>query len=168
MTSIAVRDGIMAYDSRFVDGTAISPLGLKKGWLSKRHPLFYACAGIYTTGLAISRALDRLTVLPWDDDTDITLPDDDGETTMFALHRDGRLFCFEGGSWYLNEGPFAAIGSGADSALGALHAGATAKQAVEISCLVDRNSGPPVCTVAAVDIPTPKQIKRPLRPRVTA
>jgi len=40
--------------------------------------------------------------------------------------------------------PFYAVGSGAEVALGAMHAGASPKEAVEIACKVNINTGPPV------------------------
>ena len=40
--------------------------------------------------------------------------------------------------------PFFSIGTGAHAALGALHAGASPEQAVEIACKIDNNSGLPV------------------------
>ncbi len=43
--------------------------------------------------------------------------------------------------------PFIAIGSGRKAALGAMHAGATAKRAVEIACKVDPYTAPPVRTM---------------------
>lgn len=42
---------------------------------------------------------------------------------------------------------FVAIGSGRKAALGAMHAGSTAKRAVEIACKVDPYSAPPVRTM---------------------
>lgn len=45
------------------------------------------------------------------------------------------------------EPNFYAIGSGAKAALGALHAGASARRAVEIACQIDPSTGPPVVTM---------------------
>lgn len=50
---------------------------------------------------------------------------------------------FKGAVWEANRG-FAAVGSGADVALGAMRAGKTAKEAVHIACEFDINSRPPV------------------------
>lgn len=42
---------------------------------------------------------------------------------------------------------FYAVGSGAKAALGAMHAGASAKRAVEIACLIDPYTAPPIVTM---------------------
>lgn len=47
--------------------------------------------------------------------------------------------------------PFYAVGSGAKAALGALHMGATAEQAVEIACRIDPYSSPPIVTMRLED-----------------
>lgn len=46
------------------------------------------------------------------------------------------------------EDRFCAIGTGAQAAMGAMHAGATAIQAVVIACKVDQNSGLPVVSLS--------------------
>lgn len=43
--------------------------------------------------------------------------------------------------------PFYAIGSGAKAALGAMHAGASARRAAEIACRIDPFSTPPIVTM---------------------
>jgi hypothetical protein len=57
-----------------------------------------------------------------------------------------RVYC--GYSFFDRKMKFMAWGSGSPSALGALHAGATAKQAAKIGTLVDCNSGGKIVTMA--------------------
>lgn len=67
--------------------------------------------------------------------------------TCLVLRRDG-LFEYDGycrGDKVLED--FYAIGSGAKAALGAMHMGATAEQAVEIACRIDPYSAPPIVTM---------------------
>lgn len=54
---------------------------------------------------------------------------------------------FKGAIWEANRG-YAAVGSGSDLAIGAMYAGASARQAVEIACKFDINSRPPVHVLA--------------------
>ena len=67
--------------------------------------------------------------------------DDQGFVGMLA-HADGTLHCVSatGLTWPILSG-FAAIGTGADVALGALHMGATAREAVEAAIAFDTNCG---------------------------
>lgn len=51
------------------------------------------------------------------------------------------------GVWEI-EGTFTAVGTGAELAIGAMEAGATARQAVLIACKRDINSRPPVWTLS--------------------
>lgn len=72
------------------------------------------------------------------------LVDSDADFTALVLCKKG-LFEFD--KWCLPTrilSEFHAIGSGAKAALGALHLGATARQAVEIACKVDPYSGAPI------------------------
>jgi hypothetical protein len=70
-----------------------------------------------------------------------------GEGDFEALVLDDRLRLWRYDRWCRGERiheKFFAIGTGADAAMGAMHAGATARRAVEIACKLDINSGLPV------------------------
>lgn len=59
-----------------------------------------------------------------------------------VLTRDGRILCFDQDeSFFEINDPFAAIGSGAQAALGAMHMGATPQKAVRVASKVDPATG---------------------------
>lgn len=64
--------------------------------------------------------------------------------------RNGRLYVYDN-AFACDEvrNEFWAIGSGAEAALGALHAGADLERAVEIACRVDNSSGLPIQVMKA-------------------
>ena len=67
-----------------------------------------------------------------------------GEFEALVLTPKGLYHVDDGLSFNLVNDPWFAIGSGSHAALGALHAGKTLEEAVEIACRVDVNSGPPI------------------------
>jgi ATP-dependent protease HslVU (ClpYQ) peptidase subunit len=71
-------------------------------------------------------------------------PASDPPGTVIVLRRNGGIEVFEDGYFYTEPAPFMAWGSGQPVALGALHAGCSAAEAVRIACLVDVKSGGPV------------------------
>lgn len=69
----------------------------------------------------------------------------EGDFEALVLDDKARLWRFD--KWCRGErisAKYFAIGTGADAALGALHAGASARAAVRIACKIDINSGLPV------------------------
>lgn len=75
------------------------------------------------------------------------LIDGDADFTALILTLDGL---FEADAYCRPDKilePFYAIGSGAKAALGAMHAGASAKRAVEIACRIDPYTAPPIVTM---------------------
>ena len=66
----------------------------------------------------------------------------------------GEIYFFEGKRWYPAKEGWTryACGTGSKAALGAMMAGASARQAVEIACKLDPNSGPPIKTLKIADI----------------
>ena len=67
MTTIAIRAGVVAFDSRVCedDGT-IRPTTVRKAILSKRHRAIYAGAGWTSEISRAFRALDKMATLPWE------------------------------------------------------------------------------------------------------
>jgi ATP-dependent protease HslVU (ClpYQ) peptidase subunit len=64
------------------------------------------------------------------------------EVEALVLTNDGRILCFDGHTkFFALDDDFAAIGSGAQAALGAMHAGADVKSAVKIAGKVDPDTG---------------------------
>ncbi len=75
---------------------------------------------------------------------DNSKPDTDEDFAILQLSDEGIWF-WDAALRPIKFGtPYAAIGSGADYALGAMLAGKSPKQAVEIACRLDESSGPPV------------------------
>jgi len=73
------------------------------------------------------------------------VPFPDGAVVEGLLLIDGQIVHMDdAGEPLILDQDFFAIGSGANAALGALHAGATPVEAVEIACRVDPNSEPPI------------------------
>lgn len=73
----------------------------------------------------------------------------DGEADFVALVLT-KHGLFEFDKWCRGErilDPFHAIGSGAKAAIGAMHMGASAERSVEVACLVDPYTAPPIVTM---------------------
>ena len=69
----------------------------------------------------------------------------DADFEALILTKDGRLIHFdETLTRSVLRDPFFAVGSGAHAALAAMHLGCDPSRAVEIACLVDPFTGPPV------------------------
>ncbi len=151
MTTIVYRDGIIAADSRTTThteegGTRIFHCEkLYRKVIEKegaREDVIFAAAG---------ESFPSLVFIDWYG-SGTAVPDNlvlgEADFTVLVLKRDG-LWEFDKwcrGERIIHPG-FYAVGSGAKAALGALHAGCSAKRACEIACLVDPFSGPPVTTM---------------------
>ncbi|MDH7796454.1 MULTISPECIES: hypothetical protein [unclassified Beijerinckia] len=159
MTTLAVRDGVVAFDSRITSGDGIVPNSIKKAWISTKHPVIYAVMGTISNVYAAAQKLDRMRKLPWDDPDkwDASKLPSMADSSIFVVCKDGRVFCIEEGGWWPAAGPYWAGGSGAMAATAAMHMGADAAKAVEIAILVDQNSGGPVNVLRLDDI---KVVKR--------
>ncbi len=155
MTTIAVTKGVIAYDSRVADDDVAHPDVIQKVWVSKKHPAAYCGYGTVSEWWPLTQYLDGLNKLPWDQkkwkNTDAP---DIGDSGLMVVTGDGRIYFFEGKNWYpAKEGwTWYACGTGTKAALGAMLAGASARQAVEIAIKLDPYSGPPVKTLKIADI----------------
>lgn len=138
MTTIAYRDGVLASDSRATINGYVRP--------QRDVKLFRRGDGGVAAMTGESGGCFRL--LKWIDG-DRAKDQPDGDFRVILLHVDGRLEVFEGGGSYPLECEFNAWGSGMSAALGALHMGATAGQAVEAAILVDSLSGGDVVEMRA-------------------
>ena len=139
MTTIAVRNGVIAADSTINDG------GLHVGRVVKLHRIscgVMAGAGDWIEIMMIRDWLDERG--PGDKSPPEQLKG--SKASILLLCNNGRLLCYEGQSGFEIEAPFQAIGSGSSIALGAMAAGASAERAVEIACEFDTTSGGPVAT----------------------
>lgn len=134
MTTIAFRDGIIASDGLATYGDSKVPADMRK--------LFCLTDGS-VAGVSGSEGLWRR-VLAWIE-SDRVEPQpsatDDNRYTVAVLKPNGDVEIFEDGYHFIEPSDFMAYGSGQAAALGALHAGCSAEEAVRIATLVDKNSG---------------------------
>lgn len=140
MTTIAFRDGIIASDSLASYGDNKVPSDMQK--------LFVLVDG-RIAGVTGNEGLWRrmLWWLQGDRKEQQPEPSNDKSYTIVVLRTDGEVEIFEDGYHYIETAPFMAYGSGQAAALGALHAGCSAAEAVRIATLVDKNSGGAVKTL---------------------
>jgi hypothetical protein len=80
---------------------------------------------------------DSLTLMTADEDFDVVILDRGKVYTTNHMCRPIEITM-----------PFFAVGSGRKAALGAMYCGRTAKGAVEVACLVDPFTAPPIYTMA--------------------
>jgi len=141
MTTIAVRDGIIAADSAIYDGT------VHIGSVAKLHKIKHGIFG----GAGIMREL--CIMRKWIEDDEAPLfnnsPDSLKDITAsgLLLIPNKKIICFEGTSVFDIAASFQAVGSGTQIAIGAMAMGATAEQAVRIACEYDQASYGPVITM---------------------
>ncbi len=133
MTTIAYKDGILAVDSAVTcDGRWE---GNCKKWL-KCDGAVAALSGQATVLGCLRIGVDR-----------DGYPDFDmsklHESELLLVSRAG-IFCVTKVGFLKIEAPFAAVGSGAAIAYGAMEAGATAEKAVEIACKYDNATRGPI------------------------
>lgn len=140
MTTIVYKDGILAADSRAYAGHP-TPIGMKRKIFALEDG---SMVGISTCIPGLGEALYRWFESGRHNDHMPAI----GDPKFTALHitKQGHVFFYNDS--YLPSGPmhapFYAIGSGDGYALGALHAGATAHQAVKIGTICDIWSGMPI------------------------
>lgn len=150
MTTIAFRGGVMAADSCVSIETEAG--GARK---FKCEKLFRKTIGKGRAKRQVIMGLSGesspgLLYLDWygsDKDPPTQLIDGQADFSALILTVDGL---FEADAYCRPERiiePFYAIGSGAKAALGAMHAGASARRAVEIACRIDPFSSPPIVTM---------------------
>lgn len=148
MTTIVVRDGIMAADSCV---TVSSEAGgdrkfrcekIYKKVLPNGETVLIGTAGESAPGLVFVDWYGSGKPNPTE------LLDGEADIDIIVLTTRG-VFGYD--KWCRGEklmGRFHAIGSGTKAALGALHMGATARQAVRIACKIDPYSAPPIVTMS--------------------
>ena len=148
MTTIVVRDGVMAGDTCATFSSDSSGAGDTVGPCKKIYRVKNSSFGQCLVGLA-GDSMPGIVFLEWFKNARRRKPAVDlteSKFTALVLCADG-LFEFDG--WCVPdpaEGPFYAIGTGAKAAYGALHMGANAKQAVEVACKVDPYTRGPIIT----------------------
>lgn len=138
MTTIAIKNGIMAADSRMtVDGRMSKCIKI-----FRRHGDILGVAGDDAPALLF---------LDWymsGKPRPNQLIEGNADFHVLVLDKKRRIWLYD--KWCRGEqitAPFYAIGTGADAAMGAMHSGVSARRAVAIACKVDVNSGLPVVTM---------------------
>lgn len=147
MTTIAVRAGKMVSDGQVSFGDRIDQMSLKK--VRKINGCLVGGAGRLSSILQFFSWFEV-----WSDaqlvqgeapHVQVFIPEglDDEDFTGLVVFTDGVVFMYEGGkrSYELVNSEYYAIGSGADFALSAMDAGATAEEAVKVAIKRDVFSG---------------------------
>jgi len=142
MTTVAIKDGIIAVDSFLWDSGADRVYGStnklfrsKDGWW---------CAGAGEASMVASfgewfskRSVKSITKAAWKD-----LPDKWSGASATILSPDGRSFFYEGNNVFVGlTSPFIADGSGAQYALMAMECGLSAPGAVMMTAKFDKATG---------------------------
>ena len=146
MTTIAFRDGIMAADSQETDG----------GMKTKCRKLFRvedACGNEVIIGTAGGSFTGMLFVDNYSsvEDRPAVLDNITEDENFHNLIWDGEDLYEVDWLWHpikVPRVPFFAIGSGAAAAMGAMHAGASAKEAIQIAKKIDNYTGGTVKTMS--------------------
>lgn len=129
MTTIAYRAGEMAGETRVVTGGTVLPERSRKVFKLRGGRLFGA-AGNSTTSDLLRTAVEQGAKTPKLRGVDALL-----------VEADGSLWFYEHPKWSRVLGEYAAIGSGANHALGAFYMNAGARDAVKAGCKFDAHSG---------------------------
>jgi ATP-dependent protease HslVU (ClpYQ) peptidase subunit len=157
MTTIAYKDGVLAADSRITRGNVVSAGGYNK-------------LRVLDDGSVVGGAGHTANIVAFgdwlNDGKQGSAPEMSDGTVVVHLQNDGRLFEYWGEQGIEFTGPYEAWGSGYQFALAAMYLGKSAKEAVEVACAIDSNSGLPVHTVQLRDVLKLPEIKLPPRPAV--
>lgn len=139
MTTIAYKDGILAWDSQWTDDESGYMYVNRKGWKDKEAGVIIAGAG------SVEVAFEVLRNVLTDDEAPIRRAEAE-DLDLILLWQDGRLEVYDerGRCTPFDPNNFYAWGSGAKAALAALHMGATASGAVKIAAKVDVYTCEPV------------------------
>ena len=156
MTTIAYKDGILAFDSRITGGSTIHGW-MTKGITTKTH--IVAAAGA---------AQDIQAFFDWfeagglqADKTKFGLVDREVDIVALAVDKKGKVTIYEDRVYPTQiDSLFYAAGSGGDVALGALGAGASAVEAVRIAAKFDSATGGPIRTLKLDDLPLTKNKRK--------
>lgn len=132
MTTIAVKDGVMATDSMVVDG------GVAVGEKCKVAEIDCGFLAVSGPALALNEVAKWLKSFP---DVQGEAPKSlDGASGLLLL-KSGDVFQIESGAPYVMKADFFAIGSGYQIAIGAMAMGASAELAVKVASQFDTNTG---------------------------
>lgn len=155
MTTIVLKDGVIAADGQATAGNYSLHHRCNKLHVSIKHQAIFGLAGDPTVGMKIIRQIEHLSKLPWDISGGEILFHEAGEDVeILVAQKDGRVFEIGGVSWTEVTGEeFHGIGSGSPIAFGAMFAGADAIEAIAAAARFDAATGGVVRSFALKDIP---------------
>lgn len=167
MTTLVYRDGVLASDSRGTRGDRIEPGRTQKVLAVADGRLIGVCGGYasswrYASWLAAGPPSDT-----WQPMSMSPAPKLCASATVVEVLANGRLMLHEEGGAYPapEDTEFHAWGSGMEAALGALHMGATAEQAVQVATRIDTGSGGQVQSARLKSRPRAGSPRRQARPQ---
>jgi len=142
VTVIAIKDGVIAADSASCVNDRITHFADKIFAVRPDYGGGYvASSGAWALGQAAARAYAETGTVPTE------------KADQFNLHLlrpDGSTARCEDGAWFDVVAPFMAGGSGADFACGAMAAGASAAEAVQLTCQHMNFCGGPIRTFSVI------------------
>lgn len=151
MSTIAYRDGVLAADSQVTDRGSRVGATTKCGELPGGHR--WAFVGnlqlMWTFAKWCERALASTEEAPWD--TNAPTWTDGNDAIGILIFPDGKVSEYEGRGWLRTDAEFFAWGSGRNIALGAMAAGRSAAEAVEIACGIDIYTSGPVTVLGPTE-----------------
>ena len=133
MTTVVFYDGVLAADRRVTMSGEIVADAYRKVGVTHDDWLFAWCG----------KCADAMTFVEWAHGDRSDKPPKGDYCSLLISPNGKRVFEFEDGKILpkARKRKFFALGSGSTAALGALYAGATAKQAVLIAQKIDTSSG---------------------------
>ena len=143
MTTIAYKCGVLAGDGLSLQDGVAEDYSFPKVF-QIRDGRLVGVSGTYARCLAVKRWLEERGDLDHPPNQP-KMEDDDG--SVIVVQADGTVRVYELDGWFDYSPQMAAWGSGAKAALGAMHAGATAVEAVEIAAKIDPFTGGEVISV---------------------
>jgi 20S proteasome alpha/beta subunit len=153
VTTVAYKDGILACDSCWTSNSMVDTLSKKITRLKYGVLLGHSGDNDGRAFVKLLNAVKKFEDLPTFAELDAIKIDFLG-LLIFPDKRIAKISTSgfrdrddDIGVWEI-EGSFTAVGTGAEFAIGAMEAGATARQAVLIACKRDINSRPPVWTLS--------------------
>ena len=158
MTTIAYKNGYLAFDGRLVSGGSVVTDSNIKGIKTKDYLIAAAGhAGLCDAFLEWGQNDFKQTLTPKCENSLVA----EADFTGIKIDKDGHVVIYDENFFPITVGTIEqyAIGSGGELAMGAMAMGATAKQAIEIAAKYDVNTGGKIGVITfAKDEPRKRKI----------